>query len=80
MKARRVSRTLAGLLILSTTLPAALKACISSSRVTSKLKLPTKTLFEMVLLLDCESLLLCLARPPGLLEPRLEVYQDDRGL
>ena len=31
----------------STTLPAALKAWISSSRVTSKLRFPTKTLFEM---------------------------------
>ena len=31
----------------STTLPAALNAWISSSRVTSKLRFPTKTLFEM---------------------------------
>jgi len=33
----------------STTFPAALKASISSSRVTSKLRLPTNTFFEMAL-------------------------------
>ena len=36
----------------STTRPAALKASMSSSRVTSKLRLPTNTLFEMARLLD----------------------------
>jgi hypothetical protein len=50
-------------------LPAALKAWMSSSRVTSKLKLPTKTLFEMILLLDYESLAPYLAKPPGLQAP-----------
>ena len=44
-RGRPVSRSVGSLA--STTLPAEAKAAMSSSRVTSKLRLPTKTLFEM---------------------------------